>query len=332
MDIEIIVTAYNNPTYLVDCIISLQAQTFNNFKVTIIDDYSRDFIRPYIEDLIKNDKRFTEIRNTSNMGGPTSFMNYAKRTSAKYIMWLHHDDWLHPTFLKKAYEALEKNIDCSYAYSLCSRVVNGIPKNEFPTSIRPNLITGVHDISYDTVINCWIMWSSALIRTDSYLKIGGLESLRNYGSSEKYVYESLGFNSRLDEIQAAILNVKLKYLDEWNRRRREIAKFYTESLNEDIVSIPKFLNNQSQSWHLFVIRSTKRDHLKNHLEKFGIPTLIHYPIPPYRQYAMKNLLIDKSEFSNEEQIADTILSLPMHPFINSDELSSISNAINSFPI
>jgi len=157
-----------------------------------------------------------------------------------------------------------------------------------------------------------------------------IKSLRNYGSSEKYVHDHQGANSRLDEIQAAILNVKIKHLDRWNSMRKNVANFYTSAINKNIVQLPHLSSTNSQSWHLFVIRSNSRDRLKLHLDNFGIPTLIHYPIPPFRQQAVRSLAINNSEFKLEDCIANTVLSLPMHPFLTEDDLKRIANAINSF--
>jgi len=218
MKIEIVITAYNNPSYLIKCINSLQSQTFSEFTATIIDDCSNECLDSSINHLISGDTRFKYSRNKNNLGGPVSFMNHTKESDAKYIMWLHHDDWLHPTFIEKTYTALEKNASCTFAYSLCSRVINDFPRNEFPTSIRPDLDTGVHDISLDTVINCWIMWSCALIRNESYKEIGGLESLyhRHEGREIKSVYRKgesdLYIFCKLSSLgQSYVINERLCY-------------------------------------------------------------------------------------------------------------------------
>ncbi len=159
MEIDIILTAFNNPSYLVECVKSLQSQTFKNFRVIVIDDCSHEPMLPHIYGIVNKDARFELNENKSNLGGPINFLTRARDSKAKYIMWLHHDDWLHPDFLQKAYAGLEQNTEAAFAYCLCARVIDGVVKNEFPTSIRPDLQTGIHDISYDAVINCWIMWS-----------------------------------------------------------------------------------------------------------------------------------------------------------------------------
>jgi len=168
------------------------------------------------------------------------------------------------------------------------------------------------------------------ITTDDKILADKIKSLRNYGSSEKYVHNHLGINSRLDEIQAAILNVKISHLDRWNLMRKNIAKHYTSSIEDNIVQLPYLSDTDSQSWHLFVIRSNSRDRLKRHLNNFNIPTLIHYPIPPFRQQSVRGFAKNNSEFELEECIANTVLSLPMHPFLTESDLKRVSDAINSF--
>lgn len=188
--ITIIVTVYNNQQYLNDCLSSLLMQTMRLFKVIVIDDASTEkisFEKEYI-----NDGRFIFFRNQMNIGGPKIFQDQIKDVETDYVMWLHHDDWLHNEFLERTFLALEENQECTFAYSLCSRVINEVARDEFPSAIRPNLETGVHDISSDAVINCWIMWSSALIRTAALTHINGLNDLydRHNGKPEKSVYRS----------------------------------------------------------------------------------------------------------------------------------------------
>ena len=123
--------------------------------------------------------------------------------------------------------------------------------------------------------------------------------LRNYGSKRKYYHESLGYNMRLDELQAAFLNVKLKYLPEWTERRQQIAAWYNELL-QDIpeLILPEVHPDAGHVYHLYVIRTKKRDALQEYLKKYGIGTLIHYPIPVHLQPAYKNLGLAGGKFSN----------------------------------
>ena len=200
--VEVIITSYKNPVYLRECLLSLISQSFQDFEVTIVDDNSPDDPISVIQDLLDANRKIHYSRNVTNCGGPSSFFNVSTRGKSKYLMWLHHDDFLHPTFLEKSVEALEKNQHCGFSYSLCSRVINGVPREEFPGSIRPNLETGAHDISFDSVINCWIMWSCALIRRETFNLIGGIAALHsryigrnldpNYSScSDLYIFARL---------------------------------------------------------------------------------------------------------------------------------------------
>ncbi len=153
---------------------------------------------------------------------------------------------------------------------------------------------------------------------------------RDYGSEKKYYNSIKGVNSRLDEIQAAVLCVKLKYLDEWNRRRTEIACFYLDNLKpqgEELV-LPEIGDGNGHVWHLFTVRSTRRNDLQAYLEEKGVGTLIHYPVPFYSQAAYKemNYLADNYPISNA--IADQILSLPMGPHLSKKEAAYVCEAVN----
>ncbi|MBX2841911.1 MAG: DegT/DnrJ/EryC1/StrS family aminotransferase [Flammeovirgaceae bacterium] len=163
---------------------------------------------------------------------------------------------------------------------------------------------------------------------DIYQKI---QKIRNYGSSEKYVHDRVGVNSRMDEIQAAVLSVKLKYLDEWNRDREKIAEIYWENLNL-IGDLKLFASNKYQFSvnHIFAIRSKKRDELQTFLQKNGIETLIHYPIPPHLQKAYFELGYKKGNFPIAEEIAKTVLSLPIYPGLKSSEQDYIIKTIRNF--
>ena len=137
--------------------------------------------------------------------------------------------------------------------------------------------------------------------------------LRNYGSRVKYVNEVQGFNSRLDPIQAAVLRVKLKHLDTWNARRAVIAARYNTALASAGMVLPTVPQWANPAWHLYVIRSKKREDLRQHLVDSGIGTLIHYPIPPHLQQAYSSMGYKSGSFPIAESIANEVLSLPMGP-------------------
>lgn len=155
--------------------------------------------------------------------------------------------------------------------------------------------------------------------------------LRNYGSSEKYHHEVVGYNQRLDELQAAFLSVKLKYLFEWTRQRQKIATAYSELLNNtgDII-LPVTADHATHVYHLYVVRSTQRNELQKHLTENGIGTLIHYPIPVHLQNAYQNLGYERGDFPIAEAIADTCLSLPIWPGMLDSHIEEVVKQVKSF--
>ncbi len=155
------------------------------------------------------------------------------------------------------------------------------------------------------------------------------KTIRNYGSQKKYYNEVKGVNSRLDELQAAFLQVKLKYLDEWNKERQQIAQWYMEALNDEKnIILPYIHPDATSNFHLFVIRTKKRNELQEYLNKRQVGTLIHYPIPPHLQEAYKDLNYKKGDFPIAEEIANTCLSLPMYPGLKKEEVEYIASTIN----
>lgn len=156
---------------------------------------------------------------------------------------------------------------------------------------------------------------------DLYQKI---LSLRNYGSSKRYVNNEIGFNSRLDELQAAFLREKLHFLDSWNKLRKKIAEWYLVNLPNTFpeLILPKVPNWAESCWHLFVVRTENRDELQKRLSKNGITTLIHYPIPPHLQKAYKHLNFSKGDFPITEKIANQVLSLPIGIHVNKKVLEN----------
>ncbi len=157
-----------------------------------------------------------------------------------------------------------------------------------------------------------------------------IRMLRNYGSAQKYYNECVGFNMRLDEMQAAFLRVKLKYLKGWTEERQQIATWYNEGLEgvEDVIR-PETAKGATHVYHLYVIRTKKRDALKEHLAKNNIGTLIHYPIPFHLQAAYKDLCYKKGDFPIAEAIAETCLSLPLWPGMKQEEVDFICKTIKN---
>ena len=161
-----------------------------------------------------------------------------------------------------------------------------------------------------------------------------VRSVANYGSTRKYVFKYIGRNSRLDEIQAAVLDVKLKYLVEDNAHRKEVGKYYIENLNNSIVIQPDTLPYEQNVFHLFpiLVGEGKRDALHDYLEQNGVGTVIHYPVAPHEQecYKKEGWNIPQLSFPIAEKIADEELSLPIGPTITLEEVKQIIELINKF--
>lgn len=156
-----------------------------------------------------------------------------------------------------------------------------------------------------------------------------LRALRNYGSHEKYKNELKGVNSRLDEMQAAMLSVKLKHLDTEIAHRRKVAAAYLAGINNPAIILPTLpVDTECHVWHLFVIRCEQRDALQKYLHVQGIQTLIHYPIPPHKQSAYSEW--SKLKLPLTEQIHDEMLSLPMGPTLTNEQVNAVILAINNF--
>jgi dTDP-4-amino-4,6-dideoxygalactose transaminase len=155
--------------------------------------------------------------------------------------------------------------------------------------------------------------------------------LRNYGSRVKYEHEVKGFNSRLDPLQAAFLRVKLRRLDAWNARRKQIAAQYLRDLaGIDGLTLPQVADGAEPVWHIFAIRHERRDALRQHLEELRIGTLIHYPIPPHLSEAYAELGFGAGAFPIAEEQARTLVSLPMGPHMTGEQVDAVVAAIRSF--
>lgn len=151
--------------------------------------------------------------------------------------------------------------------------------------------------------------------------------LRNYGSRLKYVNETKGYNSRLDPLQAAILSVKLSYLETWNARRQVIAAIYNNRLADTKLQLPFVPDWAQTAWHLYVVKSSKREELQQALTTSGVGTLIHYPIPPHLQQAYAAQNWSTGQFPLAESMAQSVLSLPMGPALSEADANSVADAV-----
>ncbi len=172
--------------------------------------------------------------------------------------------------------------------------------------------------------------AGAVVTNDDKL-VEQIRILRNYGSKVKYYNDLKGYNSRLDEMQAAFLRVKLKHLDEWNMRRMKIASAYLDALAQLTgLILPSVLDSTEPIWHIFPIRHSKRDDLQKYLKNKGVDTLIHYPVPPHLSGAYADLNMPKGTFPIAEKIASSELSLPIGPHLTLDDAEYVTTTIRDY--
>jgi dTDP-4-amino-4,6-dideoxygalactose transaminase len=168
------------------------------------------------------------------------------------------------------------------------------------------------------------------VTTDDDVMADRLRVLRDYGSEEKYVHTEPGFNSRLDELQAAVLRVKLRHLDEWNARRRKVGEFYLDALEDSSLALPEVPGWAEPVWHQFVVRTGRREALRRHLARAGIETHVHYPVPPHLQEAYAGLGLAEGRFPITEAIHREVVSLPMGPHLGEVGAARVVDAVRSF--
>ncbi|WP_426490575.1 DegT/DnrJ/EryC1/StrS family aminotransferase [Hymenobacter sp. 102] len=179
--------------------------------------------------------------------------------------------------------------------------------------------------------NLGALGDAGAVTTNSAELAQKIRTLRNYGSQQKYYNEVIGYNSRLDELQAAVLSVKLKQLPEWTRQRQQIARWYDEQLaGVEGVQLPQIAAGCTHVYHLYVIQTTRRDALQKFLTEQGIGTLIHYPVPPHLQQAYAESGYQASDFPVAEQLAATCLSLPMWPGMTEQQVKQVAEQIRFF--
>jgi len=176
--------------------------------------------------------------------------------------------------------------------------------------------------------NLGALGDAGAITTNDNTSFTVLHRLRNYGSDVKYFNEVIGFNSRLDEVQAAFLSVKLKQLDRINEHKRKLAKIYQSHLKEDFIK-PWMDPDYYDVYHIYAIRHPNRDKLKKYLADNGIKTEIHYPVAPHKQKAMQGILSDRS-YPLSGEIHATVLSLPVSFFHSEDEIMHVAETMNRF--
>ena len=172
------------------------------------------------------------------------------------------------------------------------------------------------------------MGDGGAVTTDDDALADMIRTLANYGFSRKYVAKHQGRNSRLDEIQAAVLDTKLRFLDQDNNMRKHIARTYYNNMDNPLITLPQLLAKESNVYHIFPVFTPHRDKLQAWLTNLGIHTIIHYPIPPHLQecYPQFNHL----HFPNAEKLANQELSLPLNPAMDAEEIICVIDGINNF--
>jgi dTDP-4-amino-4,6-dideoxygalactose transaminase len=175
--------------------------------------------------------------------------------------------------------------------------------------------------------NLGAIGDAGAVTTDDDTLADKLRVLRNYGSRVRYHNEVAGVNSRLDELQAAILRVKLRKLDEWNTRRRKLAEAYHDGLRGAELVLPVEPDGARSCWHLYVVRVRNRGRVAQALADAGIGTLVHYPVPPYRSPAYASLRIPAGTFPTADRLADEVLSLPIGPHLADEQVQHVIGAL-----
>jgi len=220
--------------------------------------------------------------------------------------------------------------DCAHAHGL----EIGIKNHELGIKNKSMKKAGTYGtvgcFSFYPTKNLGALGDGGMVVTDHEEIAEKLKLLRMYGEKKRYVSITLGRNSRLDELQAAYLRVKLRYLDAWNKKRATIASWYTAALSKCPIAVPSMGFNQSHVFHLYVIRSKNRDALKDYLETKGIGTGIHYPTPVSLIPSMKYLGYKPGDFPNSERASKEVLSLPMYPELEDYEVKFITNTIGNY--
>jgi dTDP-4-amino-4,6-dideoxygalactose transaminase len=167
----------------------------------------------------------------------------------------------------------------------------------------------------------------AVLTNDEHIA-AKVKQLRNYGSEVKYQHRAQGYNSRLDEMQAAFLRVKLRVLDDWNAQRQNIARLYSERIQHPEVTLPAVPEFAQPVWHLYVLRTEQRDKLRDALQDQGIATVIHYPVPPHLQACYPNYA--NSHLPLASLLANEVLSLPMSPAMTDEQVNRVVQAVNAW--
>lgn len=178
--------------------------------------------------------------------------------------------------------------------------------------------------------NLGALGDGGAVTTNDTVLFERIRTLRNYGSATKYYNDEIGYNSRLDELQAAFLRIKLRDLDRQNQIRQSIAMQYTKGLEGLPLTLPRFDAPLEPVWHLYVVRSSQRTPLVDHLNECGVGTVIHYPVAPHLQKAYQHLQLGKGSFPMAETLQEEVLSLPVDPTMTQSQIEHVIQSVCSF--
>ena len=280
--------------------------------------------------------------NTYNINPYLIEEKITQRTKGIMLVHLYGQNAMHPKIehLVSNYnlKLIEDNAQACGAYYIPGNTTLNIEPSTLHSK-RTGAIGHAAGHSFYPGKNLGCLGDGGAVTTDDDELASVIRALANYGSNQKYVNDFQGLNSRLDEIQAAILGTKLVRLDEDNRRRHQIAQLYTENIINPGIVLPWTPNDFKllptdlklpHVWHLYIIRTPQRDKLQQYLTENGIQTLIHYPIPPHKQLAYKEW--NELSYPITEQIHNEVLSLPLSPVITDMEVCRVVEMINQFYI
>ncbi|WP_445455077.1 DegT/DnrJ/EryC1/StrS family aminotransferase [Flavobacterium sp. HNIBRBA15423] len=299
---EVIVPAN---TYIASILAILQADLVPVLVEPSLETYN---INPFlIEEKITNN---TKAILAVHLYGQLAEMSEINKISQKYSLLVIED-------AAQAHGAILKD-----------RNQNSEIKNEVLELKRAGNLGHAAGFSFYPGKNLGALGDAGAITTNDVALAEVLFSMRNYGSKVKYENEIIGTNSRLDELQAAFLNVKLPHLDNENEKRRSIAKHYITEIKNDKIVLPIWDESENHIFHLFVIRTENRNELANYLKESGIETMIHYPIAPHKQEALKEW--SDLSFPISKKIHNQVLSIPLNSGLKEDEINKIIEIINQF--
>ncbi len=194
--------------------------------------------------------------------------------------------------------------------------------------VRTGALSDASGFSFYPGKNLGCLGDGGCITTNDDELFEQIKAIANYGSDRKYHHIYKGINSRLDEIQAAVLNVKLKYLDSDNEKRREISKYYRENIKNPLITLPETYDESAHVWHVFPVRTENRDEFQKYLGENDIQTIIHYPTPPHKQMAYKEW--NNLSYPISEEIHKTIISLPISPVMDNNDIDKVVEIVNAY--